>query len=372
MISLRELLFEEQFPETKGLYAGPYGKYYSSPDFNPSSYMGKISNGKWVPKAATTSTKKAKITAASGTKKAKITPQVKPVQPTSKNIKQPTPVQATPRPTFKSNIIENSTNKIEQLFSSGKFNDFNSLAKTVAGLYNRTGKMPSYRPGGKMLQKLNEEYMKNRGVEYGAAIYNNEDDSVETDVEYVGSLPSTPVQDWKYQEIYAISTHAHEILHSTSQRIREPSQSWWYATAIGISVEEGLTEYLAQAFTNKVLSTYESPEEVPTDAYTVDVRMIDSLVAADVLDVDAAFTQSANDLWNTIYYAQENYIKKELSNLVPNDMVESTLNIMDNFWQDSVLICTHKQFMDIIQKSKTQSPEEANTAIRDFVTFFTS
>jgi hypothetical protein len=62
MISLRELLFEKQFPETKGLYAGPYGKYYSSPDFNPSSYMGKISNGKWVPKVTTTSTKKTKPT----------------------------------------------------------------------------------------------------------------------------------------------------------------------------------------------------------------------------------------------------------------------------------------------------------------------
>lgn len=250
--------------------------------------------------------------------------------------------------------------------------DVGRTLSAVTGHFGRES-APQIQRGGPGIDFLNQHY----GDEDTVAVYNGDTDTIELGTNTV-DIPDTPVSEWDESQITSFKTHVHETIHSTSPRVK-PGSTFMHS-GIGLSIEEGLTEYLAQSIVDSTVRPH-NPRVDGTNSgegYRGFVDGIELMSSYGGLDVDSTFRETDEEtVRNNIFNSQTNAINSTLeragiSTEQGNPLRDRLMYVNRQYLKnDSLLLMDEKVaavFVHInreFDEGRSMSPEEVTKMIME-------
>lgn len=348
-----------EIPQTKGLFPGPFGKYYK--DAEKTQYMGKVVKGQWVPatpddiakdragKQGDTQSPAQKAAAADSapesipdTEQEKIADHLKVVHTNFMNKFTPiwaNAISGTDSFSFKLGLEGTQALKdFPEIASMSDSYPENMPYSLIYGIQESLGRKKGSRttvaaeediPTSVIQLNFEESTLTkdkdgNTMNAYGAyfPLY----DLVAINTKYLEDETfNTPLEKMNVDHIDNVITLTHEVVHSSSPRFyknytRENTdiKDYW-ATPTKIGIEEGLTEYIARATVGTMINKAKNINE-PFDifeygnAYNEEVQGINELVLAGELDPVEIFqtAETFEELLDLVEKAQRKFLTKSL------------------------------------------------------------
>lgn len=208
-------------------------------------------------------------------------------------------------------------------------------------------------------------------------VYSPEEDRIEMS-ETTPDFMSTPVSEWDDEQILGFKTYTHEVIHSTSPRLRGSRAADVYNNPLNVTIEEGLTEYLAQGV---VIGTLESrnprAHNVNGGGYSDYVDGVEFMVRYGDLNAGQAFRNSnVETLRMQVNYTQSKAINSTLSEagIGDTDTFDKIRVLQQRYWQNGFMLIMDEKFAKImfyirqeIEAGRPVSKEEIDKMLKDYL-----
>lgn len=250
--------------------------------------------------------------------------------------------------------------------------DLNETLSAVTKHFGRDS-APSVQRGGPGIDFLNQHY----GDEDTSAVYDFDKDVIELGKNTV-DIPDTPVSEWDDNQINSFKTHVHETIHSTSPRLKPGST--WMNSGLNLSIEEGLTEYIAQGIVDTTIRPHNSKVENTNsgEGYRGFVDGIELMAKYGGLNVDTTFRNpNTNGVRNAVRDAETTMVVSTLKRAgitSDNPLTDKLLSLSRNYLNnDSMMLFDEKissVFFDInkeFDEGKSLSAEEVGRRLQEIL-----
>lgn len=380
MIRLRDILLETPADDAKrmGLVSKPGFGLYGPPGDGPATHRSML--GRLVqikqddqPKQTATPQKTdspTKQASDGGDKQAGDKQSEKPKQ---QSVSHPTSPIGRTRIYQATGLSEISSAVGSTIDSGGKITDLNASMGAVSRGLGRETVVP-IQTGGTILTARQEFHGSADAV---LGVYSPEEDRIEMS-ESTPDFLSTPVSEWDDEQILGFKTYTHEVIHSTSPRLRGSRASDVYNNPLNVTIEEGLTEYLAQGV---VIGTLESrnprAHNVNGGGYSDYVDGIEFMVRYGDLNAGQAFRNSnVETLRMQVNYSQSKAINSTLvdAGIGDTDTFDKIRVLQQRYWQNGFMLIMDEKFAKVmlyirqeIEAGRPVSKEEIDEMLKDYL-----
>lgn len=374
MIRLRDILLETAADDAKrmGLVSKPgFGLYGPPGDDKPATHRSML--GRLV---QIKQDDQPKQTAAS---QKTDTPDQNPQQASDKQSEKPKP-QSVSHPTspigrtrvYEAQGLSEISSAVGSTFdSSGILTNLNASLEAVSrGLGRET--LTPIQTGGTILRASQEFHGSADDV---LGVYSPEEDRIEM-AESTPDFMSTPVSEWDDNQILGFKTYTHEVIHSTSPRLRGSNASDVYNNPLNVTIEEGLTEYLAQGV---VIGALESKNprahNVNGGGYSNYVDGVEFMVRYGKLNAGEVFRKSnTQTLRMQMRNSQSVAINSTLDKVASDETFNKINVLMQRYWENGFMLSMDEKFaksMFYIQQEsgagRPPSPQEIDEMLKDYL-----
>lgn len=257
--------------------------------------------------------------------------------------------------------------------SNGKLTSLNASLEAVSrGLGRET--LASIQTGGTILRAQQEFF---GSADDLLGIYSPEEDRIEM-AESTPDFMSTPVSEWVDEQILGFKTYTHEVIHSTSPRLRGSSASNVYNNALNVTIEEGLTEYLAQGV---VIGALESKNprahNVNSGGYSDYVDGVEFMVRYGPLKVSEVFKNSnVETLRMQMNYAQSYAINSTLdaAGVGDTDTFNKLSVAQQRYWENGYMLLMDQKFSKAmfyirqeVDAGRAMTKEKIDELLKDYL-----
>lgn len=188
-------------------------------------------------------------------------------------------------------------------------------------------------------------------------VYDPSSDTIEVEnLSELDAFRNTPIKKWKRNQIHIFGTCIHELLHSTSWRLK----MGYAGNSAGLqrAIEEGLTEYLTYHITTTLVGTKLGVSRTSTrGSYPQEVGAIELMAEYGNLQVDNAFKNDKIDksgnyeLDKLVFEAQQRTVISLMyeTELFSSEYVTLILERMKMEWENDVLSLANPEFSRMLQ-----------------------
>ena len=378
MIRLRDILLETPADDAKrmGLVSKPgFGLYGPPGEDKPATHRTRL--GKLVqiqqddqPKQTSQKTDAPDKPTQQGNQQATDKKSEKPKQ---QSVTHPTSPIGRTRVYEASGLAEISSAVGNTFDGNGRITNLNTSMGVVSKGLGRETLVP-IQTGGTIL-RASQDFHGSADAVLG--VYSPEEDRIEMS-ETTPDFMSTPVSEWDDEQILGFKTYTHEVIHSTSPRLRGSRAADVYNNPLNVTIEEGLTEYLAQGV---VIGTLESrnprAHNVNGGGYSDYVDGVEFMVRYGDLNAGQAFRNSnVETLRMQVNYTQSKAINNTLSEagIGDTDTFDKIRVLQQRYWQNGFMLIMDEKFAKVmfyirqeIEAGRPVSKEEIDKMLKDYL-----